>query len=74
MLYWSYGYDERRKRIMQYNQQKMAKLVKQEPELTKRLNTIMKEHELERAYALKALYHAEVKESGRFMKSYQELK
>ena len=58
---------------MQYNQQKMAQLVKQEPELTKRLKDIMKEHDLERSYALKALYHAEVKESGRFMKPYQEL-
>ncbi|GKV68677.1 hypothetical protein NCCP2716_11750 [Sporosarcina sp. NCCP-2716] len=58
---------------MQYNQQKMAQLVKQEPELTKRLKDIMKEHDLERPYALKALYHAEVKESGRFMKPYQEM-
>lgn len=58
---------------MQYNQQKMAQLVKKEPELSTRLNQIMKEHELERAFALKALYHAEVKDSGRFMKPYQEL-
>ena len=33
----------------------------------------MKEHELEKSFALKALYHSEVKESGRFMKDYQEL-
>ncbi|MBD7909650.1 hypothetical protein [Sporosarcina aquimarina] len=58
---------------MQYNQQKMAQLVKKEPELSTRLTQIMKEHELERAFALKALYHAEVKDSGRFMKPYQEL-
>lgn len=51
----------------------MAQLVKKEPELSTRLTQIMKEHELERAFALKALYHAEVKDSGRFMKPYQEL-
>lgn len=58
---------------MQYNQQKMGYLVKREPELLARLNQIMKEHELERAFALKALYHAEIKDSGPYMKEYQAL-
>lgn len=58
---------------MQYSQPKMLQLVKQSPELNRQLKSIMKEHELEKSFALKALYHAEVKESGRFMKDYQEL-
>ncbi|MDN4606716.1 hypothetical protein [Sporosarcina highlanderae] len=58
---------------MQYSKSKMELLVKNNAELTKRLKEIMKEHELEKSFALKALYHAEVKESGRFMKDYQEL-
>jgi len=51
----------------------MEQLVKNNAELTQRLKQIMKEHELEKSFALKALYHSEVKESGRFMKDYQEL-
>ncbi|MCG7345882.1 hypothetical protein MHZ92_17355 [Sporosarcina sp. ACRSL] len=58
---------------MQYSKSKMEQLVKNNVELTKRLKQIMKEHELEKSFALKALYHSEVKESGRFMKDYQEL-
>ncbi|MDW0113160.1 MULTISPECIES: hypothetical protein [Sporosarcina] len=58
---------------MQYSKPKMEMLVKNTPELTQRLKQIMKEHDLEKSFALKALYHAEVKESGRFMKDYQQL-
>ena len=58
---------------MQYSKSKMELLVKNNAELTKRLKQIMKEHELEKSFALKALYHSEVTESGRFMKDYQEL-
>lgn len=58
---------------MQYSKSKMEQLVKNTPELKERLKQVMKEHELEKSFALKALYHAEVKESGRFMKDYQEL-
>lgn len=59
---------------MQYSQPKMAQLVKKIPELQKELQTIMKEHELEKSFALKALYHAKVKDGGRFQRDYQELK
>lgn len=59
---------------MQYSQTKMSQLVKQVPELNRQLKSIMKEHELEKNYALKALYHAEVKDGGKYQRDYQELK
>lgn len=43
------------------------------PKLDARLKKIMKELELERHYALKALYHAEIKDGGRHQRDYQEL-
>ncbi|GKV55321.1 hypothetical protein NCCP2222_12680 [Sporosarcina sp. NCCP-2222] len=58
---------------MQYSKPKMERLVKNNAELSKRLQQIMKEHELEKSFALKALYHSDVKDGGRFMKDYQEL-
>ena len=42
---------------MQYSKSKMELLVKNNAELTQRLKQIMKEHELEKSFALKALYH-----------------
>ncbi|WP_301107570.1 hypothetical protein [Sporosarcina sp.] len=58
---------------MQYSQPKMLQLVKESPELNRQLKSIMKEHELEKSYALKALYHAEVKDGGKYQRDYQEL-
>ncbi|MGM0896388.1 MAG: hypothetical protein ACQEV0_00735 [Bacillota bacterium] len=58
---------------MRYVKSNMEKLVNQEPELKKRLKVLMKEMELEKGFALKALYHSEVADSGPFMKQYQEL-
>ncbi|MFS0574041.1 hypothetical protein AB1K83_00255 [Sporosarcina sp. 179-K 3D1 HS] len=58
---------------MQYNKTKMEQLVKNEPELHKRLKQVMKEMELEKSFALKALYHSEVKDGGKYQKSYQDL-
>ncbi|GKV64392.1 MULTISPECIES: hypothetical protein [Sporosarcina] len=58
---------------MQYSQPKMLQLVKESPELNRQLKSIMKEHELEKSFALKALYHAEVKDGGKYQRDYQEL-
>ncbi len=58
---------------MQYSKPKMEQLVKNDTELKKQLNQIMKEHDLEKSFALKALYHSVVKDGGRHQKDYQEL-
>lgn len=58
---------------MKYSATKMDKLMKISPKLEARLQKIMKEHELERSFALKALYHAEIKDGGRHQRDYQEL-
>jgi len=51
----------------------MEKLVKNSPELAERLKKIMQEHDLEKSFALKALYHSEVKDGGLHQRDYQEL-
>ena len=51
----------------------MAELVKHSDELSRKLKEIMKEHDLEKSFALKALYHAEVKDGGRYQRDYQDL-
>lgn len=58
---------------MQYSKPKMEQLVKNDKELTKRLREVMKEHDLEKSFALKALYHSVVKDGGIYQKAYQEL-
>lgn len=58
---------------MKYSVSKMEKLVKNSPKLEARLKKVMQEHELDKNYALKALYHAEVKDGGRHQRDYQEL-
>jgi hypothetical protein len=58
---------------MKYVQTQMQKLVKDNKELQKRLKEMMKEHELEKSFALKALYHAEVAAGGKFQSAYQAL-
>ncbi len=42
-------------------------------DLQKELKKIMKEHDLEKSYALKALYHAEVASGGKYQEAYREL-
>ena len=49
---------------MRYIQSQMKKLVKDNKELQMRLRELMDEHELEKGFALKALYHSEVAEGG----------
>ncbi|MFJ8064362.1 hypothetical protein ACIQYS_07000 [Psychrobacillus sp. NPDC096426] len=58
---------------MQYSKTKMEQLVKHSADLSKRLKEVMKEHDLEKSFALKALYHSEVKDGGKYQRDYQEL-
>ncbi|EPD51441.1 hypothetical protein MHH33_16155 [Paenisporosarcina sp. FSL H8-0542] len=57
---------------MKFVKSKMKQLVKENEELKIRLKQIMKEHELEKDFALKAMYHTDVVE-GKFQAKYQEL-
>lgn len=58
---------------MKYYTSQMKKLVMHNEELQKELKKIMKEHDLEKNYALKALYHAEVASGGKYQEAYREL-
>ena len=58
---------------MQYSKSKMEELVKFSPDLAKRLKEVMKEHDFEKSFALKALYHSEVKDGGKYQRDYQDL-
>ncbi|MFZ3591124.1 hypothetical protein ACOI1C_18210 [Bacillus sp. DJP31] len=58
---------------MKYLNTQMNQLVKDNQELQRRLKELMKEHELERSFALKALYHSEVADGGKYQTAYQAL-
>ncbi len=58
---------------MKYMKSKMETLVSENPELKKRLKTLMKDMELEKGFALKALYHSEVTDNGPYQSAYQDL-
>ncbi|WP_416150420.1 hypothetical protein ACM26V_05445 [Salipaludibacillus sp. HK11] len=58
---------------MRYIKSQMKQLIKENEELQKRLQELMKEHDLEKTYAMKALYHAEVTEGGKYQLAYQAL-
>lgn len=58
---------------MRYIKTQMKQLVKENNELQKRLKALMAEHELEKNFALKALYHSEVAEGGKYQLAYQAL-
>ncbi|MDF0725790.1 hypothetical protein PY093_03560 [Cytobacillus sp. S13-E01] len=58
---------------MKYIKTQMKQLVKENYELQKRLKVLMEEHELEKNFALKALYHSEVAAGGKYQKNYQAL-
>jgi len=51
----------------------MQQLVKENRELHDRLKELMSEMDLQKNYALKALYHAEVADGGRYQQDYQAL-
>lgn len=58
---------------MKYTKTKMERLVSENPELKKRLKVLMKDMELEKNFALKALYHSEVTDNGPYQSAYQDL-
>lgn len=58
---------------MKYSRTKMEKLIKAYPELDDRMREVMKDLDLEKSFALKALYHSEVKDDGAYRKDYQEI-
>jgi len=51
----------------------MQQLVNNDKNLQKRLKEIMKSMELEKNFALKALYHSDVADGGKYQLAYQEL-
>ncbi|GAM14548.1 hypothetical protein [Mesobacillus selenatarsenatis] len=58
---------------MKFIKSQMKQLIKEHPELQTRLSSLMKEHELEKNFALKALYHSEVAEGRKYQLAYQAL-
>lgn len=58
---------------MRHSKSKMEQLVKNNAELTKHLKLVMKEHDSEKSFELKALYHSDVKDGGTYQRDYQEL-
>ncbi|SEM12972.1 hypothetical protein SAMN05192533_101129 [Mesobacillus persicus] len=58
---------------MKYFQSQMKQLVKENKELQINLKELMKEHALEKTFALKALYHSEVADGGKYQSAYQAL-
>lgn len=58
---------------MKFIKSQMKQLVKDNPELQSRLKSLINEHDLEKNFALKALYHSEVAEGGKYQLAYQEL-
>ncbi|MGJ9382716.1 hypothetical protein CR203_17320 [Salipaludibacillus neizhouensis] len=58
---------------MRYMKSQMKKLVKENRELQQHLKDLIEEHDLEKTYALKALYHSEVADGGKYQESYQAL-
>jgi len=58
---------------MKYFKSQMKQLIKENDELQYRLRELMEEHGLEKNFALKALYHSEVAEGGRYQTDYQAL-
>ncbi|UAL48202.1 hypothetical protein K7887_04355 [Sutcliffiella horikoshii] len=58
---------------MKYFKSQMKQLIKENDELQQRLRELMDEHGLEKNFALKALYHSEVAEGGKYQTDYQAL-
>lgn len=58
---------------MKYLKTQMKQLVKENRELQIQLKDLMQEHELEKNFALKALYHSEVADGGKYQMAYQAL-
>ena len=58
---------------MKYMKSQMTKLIKENKDLQIRLKELMAEHDLEKNFALKALYHSEVTDGGKYQLAYQAL-
>ena len=58
---------------MKFFKPQMKQLIKENKELQGRLKELMNEHQLEKNFALKALYHSEVAEGGKYQLAYQAL-
>ncbi|MCQ6280618.1 hypothetical protein [Bacillus sp. EB600] len=58
---------------MKYIKSQMKQLVKDNKELQKHLKELMEDLDLEKNFALKALYHSEVAEGGKYQLAYQAL-
>lgn len=51
----------------------MKQLVRENERLQHKLQSLMTEHDLEKTFALKALYHADVADGGKYQEDYQAL-
>ncbi|WP_078381813.1 hypothetical protein [Sutcliffiella halmapala] len=58
---------------MKFMKSQMKQLIKDNNELQQRLRELMEQHGLEKNFALKALYHSEVAEGGKYQLDYQAL-
>jgi predicted nuclease with TOPRIM domain len=58
---------------LKYIKSQMKQLIKENKELQNRLKEMMEQLDLEKNFALKALYHAEVAEGGKYQLAYQAL-
>ncbi|MEH7438706.1 hypothetical protein V7182_14640 [Neobacillus drentensis] len=58
---------------MKYMKSQMQQLIKDNKELHARFKEMKAEHGLEKNNALKALYHSEVADGGKYQLAYQEL-
>ena len=59
--------------FMKYLKSQMQQLIKDNKELHTRLKELKVEHGLEKNTALKALYHSEVADGGKYQLAYQAL-
>lgn len=58
---------------MKYNKTQMTKLINKHRELHDELKRIKVEMDLEKNFAIKALYHSYVANNGKYMEEYQKL-
>lgn len=60
-------------KTMRYVKSQMKQLVRENERLQQKLQALMTEHDLEKTFALKALYHADVADGGKYQEDYQAL-
>ncbi len=73
MVYWEHKKVKGVGIRMKFTKSKMERLVSDNPELKKQLKTLMKDMDLEKNFALKALYHSQVTDNGPYQSAYQDL-